>query len=88
VDELHLAVVLVVPSPARAVRQATDDHVDRHLALLEWAVGVACLRRGRPVALIVSVFRLLVVTSPVVTVIVVPTSTPVVAAAVVVATWG
>jgi hypothetical protein len=53
---------------------------------LERAVGVACLQWGRPVALIVTVFRLLVVTLPVVTAIVFPADTSVVVAIVVVAT--
>jgi hypothetical protein len=86
VDELDLTVVLVVPSHARAALQATNDHVDRPLGLLEWAVRVACLRRRRQVALVASVFQLLVVTSPVVTAIIVPTATLVVAEVVVVAT--
>jgi hypothetical protein len=86
VDELDLAVVLAVPSPARASLQATDDHVDRPLGLLEWAVRVACLRRGRQIVIVVSVFRLLGVTSLVVTAIVVPTGTSVVTVVVVVAT--
>jgi hypothetical protein len=51
---------------------------------LERAIGVACLRRGRQVALIVTVFWLLV-TSPVITSIVVPTATSLVAAVVIVA---
>jgi hypothetical protein len=38
---------------------------------LEWAVGVACLRWGRQVALVAAVFQLLVITSPVVAAIVV-----------------
>jgi hypothetical protein len=83
VDELDLTVVLAVPSPARAALQAADDYVDRPLGLLERAIGVACLRRGRQVALIVTVFWLLV-TSPVITVIVVPTATSLVAAVVIV----
>jgi hypothetical protein len=85
VDELDLAVVLAAPSPARAALQDADDHVDRPFGLLERAVGVACLRRGRQVMFIAAVFRLLVVTSPVITVIIVPTATSVVAAVVVVA---
>jgi hypothetical protein len=83
VDELDLTVVLAVPSPARPAHQAADDHVDQPLGLLEWVVGVACLRRRRQVALVASVFRLLV-TSPVVTTIVVPAATSVIAAVVVV----
>jgi hypothetical protein len=83
VDELDLAVVLAVPSPARATLQAADDHVDRPLVLLEWVIGVACLRRGRQVTLITAIFQLLVVTSLVVTVIVVPMATSVIAAVVV-----
>jgi hypothetical protein len=51
---------------------------------LEWAIGVACLRRGRQVALVVSVFRLLVITSPVVTAIVVPAARSVITVVVVV----
>jgi hypothetical protein len=53
---------------------------------LERAVGVAYLRRGRQVALIMTVFRQLVVTSSVNTAIVIPTTTSVVATVVVVAT--
>jgi hypothetical protein len=83
VDELDLTIVLAAPSPARAALQAADDHVDRPLGLLEWAVGVACLRQGGKVTLIVTVFRLLVVTLPVVTVIVVPAAMSVVVAVVV-----
>jgi hypothetical protein len=85
VDELDLAVVLAVPSPTRAALRATDDHVDQPLGPLEWAVGVACLWRGRQVALVASVFWLLI-TSPVVMAIVVPMAMSVVVAVVVVAT--
>jgi hypothetical protein len=88
VDELDLSVVLAVPSPARAALQAANDHVDRPLGLLEWAVGVACLRQGRQVVLAAAVFRLLVITSPVITTIVFSAATSVVAAVVVVATRG
>jgi hypothetical protein len=86
VDELDLTVVLAVPSPTRAALQAADDHVDRPLGLLKQAVGVAYLRWGRQVALIMAIFRLLVVTSPVVTAIVVPAAMSVVATVVVVVT--
>jgi hypothetical protein len=85
VDELDLAVVLAVPSPARAAFQAANDHVDRPLGLLERVVEVAYLQRGRQVALVASVFQLLV-TSPVITAIVVLASTSVATAVVVVAT--
>jgi hypothetical protein len=85
VDELDLAFVLAVPSPTRAALQAADDHVDRPLGLLEWAIGVACLWKGMQVALVASVFRVLFVTSLVVPANVVPTTTLVVAAVVVVA---
>jgi hypothetical protein len=50
---------------------------------LEWVVGVACLRWGRKVALVASVFQPVAVMSPVVTAIVVPADTSVVAAVVV-----
>jgi hypothetical protein len=53
---------------------------------LERAIGVSCLQQGRQVTLIVAVFRLLVVTSPVVTVIVVPAAMSVVMMVVAVAT--
>jgi hypothetical protein len=86
VDELDLTVVLAVTSPARAALQATDDHVDRPLGLLERAIGVACLQRRRQVTLVTTVLRLVVVTSPVVMAIVVLEATSVVAAVVVVAT--
>jgi hypothetical protein len=86
VDEIDLAVVLAVPSPACAALQAANDHVDRPLGLLERAVGVACLQRGRQVALFATVLRLVAVTSPVVAVIVVLATTSVVAAVVVVVT--
>jgi hypothetical protein len=86
VDQLDLTVVHAVPPPTRAALLATNDHVDRPLGLLERAVGVACLRRGRQIALIAAVFRLMVITSPVVTAIIVPTATLVVAAIVVVVT--
>jgi hypothetical protein len=46
--------------------------------LLEQIVGVACLRRGRQVALVAAVFRLLVITSPVVMTIVISTATSVI----------
>jgi hypothetical protein len=48
--------------------------------MLEWAIGIACLRRGRQVALLTTVLRLAAITSPVVTVIVVLMATSVVAA--------
>jgi hypothetical protein len=88
VDELDLAVFLEVPPPAQARLQAANDHVDRPLGLLERAVEVACLRRGRQVALIVTVFRLLVIMSPVVTAIIVSTATLVIPTVVVVETRG
>jgi hypothetical protein len=53
---------------------------------LERAIGVAYLWWGRQVALVAAVFRLLVLTSPVVTTIVAPTAALVVAAVDVVAT--
>jgi hypothetical protein len=58
------------------------------LLAMEQAVGVACLRWGRQVALVAAVFRLLVITSSVITTIIVPASTAVVVAVVVVATRG
>jgi hypothetical protein len=85
VDELDLMVILVVPPPAHAGLQAANDHVDRTLGLLEWAVGVACLRWERKVALVAAVLRLQVITSPVITVIVVSAAASVVVAVVVVA---
>jgi hypothetical protein len=54
--------------------------------MLEQAIGVACLRRGRQVALLAMILRLAVVTLPIVTVIVVLAAKSVVAAVVVVAT--
>jgi hypothetical protein len=86
VDELDLAAVLAVPPPARAALQATNDHVDRPLGLLERAIGITCLRRGRQVALLAMVLRLAAVMSPVVTAIVVLAAMSVVAVVVVVAT--
>jgi hypothetical protein len=47
VNEQDLAFILVVPPPARAGLQDANDHVDRPLGMLEWAVGVAYLQRGR-----------------------------------------
>jgi hypothetical protein len=85
VDELDLATVLSVPPPARAALQATDDHVDRPLSALERTIGVACLRRGRQVALLAAILRRVVVTSPVVATLVVWAATSVVAADVAVA---
>jgi hypothetical protein len=86
VDELDLAVVLAVPPPAHAGLQTADVHVDPPLGMLEWAIGVACLRRGRQVALLATVFQLAAVTLPVLVVIIVLASTLVVAAVVVVVT--
>jgi hypothetical protein len=88
VDELGLTVVLAVTSPARVALRTADDHVDRPLGLLEQVVGVACLRRGRQVALVTTVLRLVVVTSLVITAIVVLAATSVITAVVVVATLG
>jgi hypothetical protein len=85
VDELDLVTVLVAPPSDRASLQATNDHVDRPLGILEQAIGVACLRRGRQIALLAAILRRVVVTSPVVTVIIVLAATSVVAAVVVVA---
>jgi hypothetical protein len=50
---------------------------------LEWVVGVACLWRGRKVALVASVFQPVAVMSPVVTTIVELAAMSVVAAVVV-----
>jgi hypothetical protein len=86
VDELDLVAVLAVPLSARAALQAADDHVDRPLGVLERVVGVACLRRGRQVALLAAILQRVVVTSPVITALVVLVATSVVAAVVVVAT--
>jgi hypothetical protein len=71
VDELDLATFLVVPPFARVALQAANDHVDRPLGVLEWAIGVACLRRGRQVALLAAILWQVVVTSPVVAAIIV-----------------
>jgi hypothetical protein len=86
VDELDLTAVLAVPPPARAALQAANDHVDRPLGMLERAIGIACLLRARQVSLVVSVLRLVAVTSPVITAIIVLVATSVIAAVVVVAT--
>jgi hypothetical protein len=56
--------------------------------MLERTVGVACLQRGRQVALLTAIFRRVVVTSPVVVVLVVLAATSVVAEVVAVATRG
>jgi hypothetical protein len=56
--------------------------------MLERAIGIACLRRGRQVTLLATILRLAAVTSSVVTVIVVLAVTSVVTVVVVVATWG
>jgi hypothetical protein len=85
VHELELAAILAVPPPARAALQAANDHIDRPLGMLERAIGIACLRRGRRVALLVTIFRLAAVMSPIVTAIVVLASTSDVVAVVVVA---
>jgi hypothetical protein len=53
--------------------------------MLEWTVRVACLRRGRQVALLAMILRRVVVTLPVVVALVVLVATLIVAAAVVVA---
>jgi hypothetical protein len=55
---------------------------------LEQVVGVARLRWGRRVALVATVFQLLVIKSSIVTTIVVSAATSVIAAVVVVATRG
>jgi hypothetical protein len=86
VDELDLSSVLAVPPYARAALQAANDHVDRSLGVLERAIGVACLRRGRQVALLAAILLQVVVTSLVVATIVVLAATSVVAVAVVVET--
>jgi hypothetical protein len=86
VDELDLAAVLPVPPPARAALQAADDHVDRPLGMLEWTIRVACLRRGRQVALLATILRRVVVASPVVAALIVLAATSVIAVVVVVAT--
>jgi hypothetical protein len=86
VAELDLAVVLAVPPPAHAGLQAANDHVDRPLGLLEWAVGVAYLRWGRQVALVATILWLLVITLLVVEAIVVSAAMSVIAVVVVVVT--
>jgi hypothetical protein len=88
VVELDLVVVLAVPPPALVGLQAANNHVHQPLGLLEWAVGVSCLRWGRQVVLIVAVFRLLIITLPVITAIVVSPATSVVTAVVIVAMRG
>jgi hypothetical protein len=54
--------------------------------MLEWTIGVACLRRGRQVALLATVLRWVVVTSPDVVALVVLAAMSVVVAVVAVAT--
>jgi hypothetical protein len=54
----------------------------------ERAIGVACLRQGRQVELLVAILQRVVVTSPVVVAIVILAATSVDATAVVVATSG
>jgi hypothetical protein len=54
--------------------------------MLERAIGIACLRWGRQVALLATILRLAAGTSPVVTAIVVIAATSVVTAVVVVVT--
>jgi hypothetical protein len=88
VDELDLVVVLAVPPPSQARLQATNDHVDRPLGLLERVIGLTCLQWGRQVALVAAILQLLVITSSVITVIIVSTATLVVAMVVFVATRG
>jgi hypothetical protein len=63
VDEVDLVAILPVPPPACAALQAADDHVDRPHGMLERTVGVACLQRGRQVALLVVILWRVVVTS-------------------------
>jgi hypothetical protein len=84
VDELDLAAILAVPPSAHVALQAANNHVDRPLGMLEWAIGVACLRRWRQVVLLAMILWLVAVTSPVVTAIVVLATTSIVAAVVVV----
>jgi hypothetical protein len=85
VDKLDLAAILAVP-PACTALQAASDHFDQPLGMLERAIRVACLRRGRQVTLLAMILRLVAVTSPVVTAIVVLATTLVVTAVVFVAT--
>jgi hypothetical protein len=85
VDKLDLAVVLPVRPPACAALQAAEDYVDQPLGC-DQAVGVACLQRGRQVALLATILRWVVVTSPVVAALVILAATSVVAAVVAVAT--
>jgi hypothetical protein len=54
--------------------------------MLEWTIGVACLRRGRQVALLATILWRVVITSPIVVALIVWSATSVVAAVVVVAT--
>jgi hypothetical protein len=84
-DEVDLATILAVPPPARAALQATNDHVDQSLGVLEWAIGVACLWCGRRVALLATILQRVVVTSPVVAVVIVLVTMSIVTAVVVVA---
>jgi hypothetical protein len=86
VDELDLTAALAVPPSARATLQAANDHVVRSLGVLEWAIGVSCLRRGRQVALLTVILRRVVVMSLVVAAIVVLAATSVVVAVFAVAT--
>jgi hypothetical protein len=86
VDELDLAAVLAVPPPAHATLEAANDHVDQSLGVLECAIGVACLRWRRLVALFATILRRVVVTSPFVTAVVVLAATSIIAAVVVVGT--
>jgi hypothetical protein len=86
VNELDLTIILVGPPPTRAGLQITDDYVDRPLGLLEWVIGVACLRWRRQVMLIAAVLRLWVLMSPVIMAVVVTAATPIVTTVVVIVT--
>jgi hypothetical protein len=84
-DKLDLMVVLAVPPPTRAALPFANNDVERSLGVLEQAIGVAYLRWGRQVALLATILRQVVVTSPVVTAIVVLAAMSIVTAVVVVA---
>jgi hypothetical protein len=84
VDEVDLALVLVVAPSAHIGLEASDDHVDRPLNLLEGIVGVARCRWRRQVALIAVILRLRLVATSLIMAIVIATAVSIVTAVVVV----
>jgi hypothetical protein len=84
-NEVDLTLVLAVAPSAHVGLEASDDHVDRPLGLLEGTVGVAYLWWRRQVALVAVSFWMRLVAAALITAVVIAAAAAVVTTVVAVA---